>query len=393
MLQSGLLRLFAVSLLTLFAALPTAGFAQRRPAPRPPAPAGQKPAPPAPFTTPLTIAEMSGKQAVVNTTAGTIVIDLRPDLAPNHVGYFMKLAREGAFNGTIFHRVIKLAIIQGGDPLSKDPATTARYGTGGLGLLKAEFSAERATRGAVAAVLQPNRPDSAGSQFFICVTDQPPLDGKYTIFGRVSEGMDVVQKISETPADAEGRPNDRIVISSAAIRDTPPPEPEPFSTETAAQLIQYRAVLETSNGAITLEFFPDKAPEHVRNFLRLAQSGVFDGTAFHRVVRGFVVQTGGLNTRAPLTEKQQKYVHTLKPEFSDTKHVKGIISMARGDDPASATTSFFIVTGDASSLDGKYTVFGRVVDGLSVVDAIEQTPVNGETPVTRIELVHVRIVK
>ena len=73
--------------------------------------------------------------------------------------------------------------------------------------------------------------------------------------------------------------------------------------------------------------------------------------------------------------------------------MKGIISMARGDDPASATTSFFIVTGDASSLDGKYTVFGRVVDGMPAVDAIEQTAVNGETPVTRIELVHVRIVK
>jgi peptidyl-prolyl cis-trans isomerase B (cyclophilin B) len=207
----------------------------------------------------------------------------------------------------------------------------------------------------------------------------------------VSEGLDVVQKISEAPADAQGRPNDRIVISSVLIRDTPPPEPVPFSTETADQLAQYRGVLETSSGAITIEFFPDKAPEHVRNFLRLAQSGVFDGTAFHRIVRGFVVQTGALNSRAPLTETQQKYVQTLKPEFNDTKHIKGIISMARGDDPASAATSFFIVTGDASSLDGKYTVFGRVVGGLSVVDAIEQAPVNGETPVTRIELVHVRL--
>lgn len=84
-------------------------------------------------------------------------------------------------------------------------------------------------------------------------------------------------------------------------------------------------------------------------------------------------------------------MHVLQPEFNDTKHVKGIISMARGDDPASATTSFFIVTGDAASLDGKYTAFGRVVDGLAVVDAIEQAPVNGETPITRIELVRVRV--
>jgi cyclophilin family peptidyl-prolyl cis-trans isomerase len=357
-----------------------------------PAPAGQKPATAAPFTTSLSAAEMAGKQAVVKTTAGTIVIDLKPDLAPNHVGYFMKLAREHAYDGTTFHRVIRMAIIQGGDPLSKDPAKASLYGTGGLGMLKAEFSAEHATRGAVAAVLQPNKPDSAGSQFFICVTDQPALEAKYTIFGRVSEGMDVAQKISEAAADAEGRPSERIVITDVTIRDAPPPEPEPFANESPAALAQYRAVLETSLGAITVEFFPDKAPEHVRNFLRLAQLGVYDGTIFHRVVRGFVVQTGALNGRAPLTDKQRKYVHTLQPEFSDTPHVKGILSMARGDDPASATTSFFVVTGTAPSLDGKYTVFGRVVDGLSVVDAIEQSPVNGETPVTRIELTKVRIV-
>ena len=99
---------------------------------------GQTPKPAAPFTTPLSTAEMTGKQAVVTTTAGTFVIDLRPDLAPNHVGYFMKLAQAGAYDGTIFHRVVRLGIIQGGDPLSKDPAKAKQYGTGGLGVLKAE---------------------------------------------------------------------------------------------------------------------------------------------------------------------------------------------------------------------------------------------------------------
>jgi cyclophilin family peptidyl-prolyl cis-trans isomerase len=127
--------------------------------------------------------------------------------------------------------------------------------------------------------------------------------------------------------------------------------------------------------------------------LRLAAAGVLDGTSFHRVVKGFVVQTGFLSTRGPLTDKQQKIVRSLPPEFNDTKHVKGIVSMAHGDDPASATTSFFICVGDASSLDGKYTAFGRVVDGMSVVETIEQAPVNGETPLTRIELKQVRVVK
>ncbi len=368
---------------SLLAILMAASLAQRGP---------QKPTKPAgPYKTTLSLAEMTGKQAVVTTSAGEFVVDLRPDLAPNHVGHFIKLAREGAYNGTIFHRVIRLAIIQGGDPLSKDPSKTKLYGTGGLGVLAPEFNSEPATRGAVAAVLQPNRPDSGGAQFFVCVTDQRALDGKYTIFGRVTDGMDVVQKISEIPASADGVPSERIVIESVTIRDTPPPEPEPFSQEPASDLASYRAILETSAGPITVEFLPDLAPGHVRNFLRLAQAGVFDGTSFHRVVRGFVVQGGALNTRGPLTEKQQKYVRALPPEFSGTPHVKGILSMARGDDPASATTSFFIVTGTAASLDNKYTVFARVIDGMAVVDAMDQTAVNGETPLDRIELKGIRI--
>ena len=349
--------------------------------------------PGAPYKTALALQQMSGKQAVVATTAGSFVIDLRPDLAPNHVGYFMKLASEGAYANTLFHRVVRNAIIQGGDPLSRDPGRKAQYGSGGLGVLKAEPSAEPFTRGAVGAALRPGQPDRAGAQFFVCVTDQPALAGQFTLFARVSEGLDVVERISQLPADAKGAPLDRVVITGVTIRDTPPPEPLPFATETPEELERHTAVLETTLGAITIGFDARKAPEHVRNFLQLAQAGVYEGTPFHRIVRGFVVQAGAINDRlAPLTEKQQKLVHNLQPEFSDTKHVKGIVSMARGDDPASATTSFFIVTADAPSLDGKYTVFGRVIDGLDVLDKIESTPVSGESPTTRIDLVKVRIV-
>ena len=107
---------------------------------------------------------MKNKQAVVETAMGTIVIDLRPDLAPNHVGYFMRLASEGAYKGTVFHRVIRNGIIQGGDPLSKDPGARDRYGTGGLNRLKPEPNPQKHTRGAVSAVLVPGKPDSAGTQ-------------------------------------------------------------------------------------------------------------------------------------------------------------------------------------------------------------------------------------
>lgn len=346
-----------------------------------------------PYKTPLRVEQMSGKQAVVETTAGVFVIDLRPDLAPNHVGYFMKLAGEQAYTNTLFHRVITNGIIQGGDPLSKDPAKRAQQGSGGLGVLRAERSAEPFTRGAVGAALRPGQPDSGGAQFFVCVTDQPALQGQFTQFGRVSEGLDVVQRISQMPADAKGAPLERVAIRSVTIRDTPPPEPVPFATETPEALEEHTAVLETTLGAITIAFDARKAPEHVRNFLQLANAGVYDGTPFHRVVRGFVVQAGALTDRStPLSEKQQKLVRNLQPEFNDTRHVKGIVSMARGDDPASGSTSFFIVTADAPSLDGKYTVFGRVIDGLDVLDKIESTPVSGESPTTRIDLLKVRIV-
>ena len=116
--------------------------------------------------------------------------------------------------------------------------------------------------------------------------------------------------------------------------------------------------------------------------------------AFHRVAPGFVIQTGAINTRsAPPTETQQKLVHNMAPEFNDTKHVKGIVSMARGDAPDSATTSFFICTGASTALDGQYTAFGRVVSGMEAVEAIEKSPREGETPTTRIELRSVRVEK
>jgi cyclophilin family peptidyl-prolyl cis-trans isomerase len=321
---------------------------------------------------------MTNKQAVIETSAGTIVIALLPDAAPNHVGLFMKIAREGGYDGTTFHRVIKYGLIQGGDPLTKDPANIAKYGQGGLKQLRREPNAEKHTSGAVSAVMVPGDPNSAGAQFFICSSDQPPLDGQFDVFARVVDGIEVVQQISTTEADANGIAKARVVINKVTIRDTPA---VPFVNESAAELSKHRATLETTMGAIELEMLADKAPETVRQFLRWADAGVYDGIKVHRVVPNFVIQTGALAFRdKPLTTGQGALVKNLPPEFTDTPNLPGIVSIARGDDPGSGSTSFFICIGECRALDGKYTVFAKVAAGADVLKAIASVEVDGEAP-------------
>ncbi len=160
----------------------------------------------------------SAPAAVVETEAGSFLIRLRPDLAPGHVRHFVKTAKAGGYDGTAFHRIIPRGIIQGGDPLSKDPRKTALYGTGGLGLLRAEFSDAPFVRGVVAAARKPSSKDSGGSQFFICLTDQPSLHGQYTAFGEIASGMEVVDKLADTPVEGD-KPKTRVVIRTVTIRE------------------------------------------------------------------------------------------------------------------------------------------------------------------------------
>jgi cyclophilin family peptidyl-prolyl cis-trans isomerase len=183
----------------------------------------------------------------------------------------------------------------------------------------------------------------------------------------------------------------RVEIRRATLRDRPP---EPFASDSDADLAAYRVVLETSMGAMTLEMWSDKAPVTVRRFLRMAEAGVYDGIAVHRVVPDFIVQTGAMNFRAtPLTSRQQALVGNLPPEFTNTPNEAGVVSMARGDAPDSGSTSFFICTARCESLDGQYTAFARVVAGMDVVMAIAAVPVDGETPRTPITLTRARVAK
>ncbi len=157
----------------------------------------------------------------METSKGAFVIRLLPDVAPAHVRHFVKTARAGGYDGTCFHRIIPGGIIQGGDPLTRDPKNAARYGTGGLGLLKAEFSDRPFTRGTVAAVRRPSSNDSGGSQFFVVITDQPSLKGQYTVFGEVAEGMEVVDAIGATPVQGD-RALERVEVTKVTLREPAP---------------------------------------------------------------------------------------------------------------------------------------------------------------------------
>src|ERR1043166_3006470 len=173
-------------------------------------------------------------QAVFDTSAGTFVMEFYPDQAPNHVKKFIELARQGFYNGTIFHSMAAHGIVQGGDPETKNPQARAKYGTGGFNLgLKPEKSDIPFTQGTVAATLLPGEPNSAGSEFLIIVTDQPQFTGQFTAYGHIVEGIEVVDKISTTPVDDKQIAKDRIEIRNITIRPRPVPPPPPFPQESA----------------------------------------------------------------------------------------------------------------------------------------------------------------
>jgi peptidyl-prolyl cis-trans isomerase B (cyclophilin B) len=158
-----------------------------------------------------------------------------------------------------------------------------------------------------------------------------------------------------------------------------------------------KAVIETSFGSMELEFLADQAPGHVKNFLDLARKGFYDGTLFHRVIPGFMIQGGCPNTRDPKASRSSHGTggpgHNVKAEFNGTPHKRGVLSMARSTDPDSAGSQFFICVKDSNFLDRNYTAFGRVVAGMEVADKIVSAPRDpGDNPKERIEM-KVRVVE
>jgi peptidyl-prolyl cis-trans isomerase B (cyclophilin B) len=162
--------------------------------------------------------KMTTTKAIIETKFGNITLKFFPETAPGHVKNFIDLAKKGLYDGTTFHRVIPGFMIQGGDPNSKNPDKRT-HGTGGPGYtIKAEFSERPHKRGTLSMARSAN-PDSAGSQFFICVKDAPSLDRQYTVFGEVESGMEAVDKIVSQPRDASDNPNERTEMKVKIVEE------------------------------------------------------------------------------------------------------------------------------------------------------------------------------
>jgi peptidyl-prolyl cis-trans isomerase B (cyclophilin B) len=162
-----------------------------------------------------------------------------------------------------------------------------------------------------------------------------------------------------------------------------------FTKKEIKKMSETKAVIETRLGNIELKFFPDVAPNHVNNIIELAKKGFYDGTTFHRVIPGFMIQGGDPNSKDPDKSKHGMGGpdHSVAAEFNDKPHIRGIVSMARSASPDSAGSQFFICVADSGFLDGKYTAFGEVVSGIDVADKIVSQPRdNRDNPDERVEM-------
>ncbi|HEV7375445.1 MAG TPA: peptidylprolyl isomerase [Pyrinomonadaceae bacterium] len=182
--------------------------------------------------------------------------------------------------------------------------------------------------------------------------------------------------------------------SNARPADSQAPAPEPFDGATVEKMAGQCVKLETEAGVIEMEMLAEAAPETVRNFLNLAATGAFDTTTFSRVVKGFVVQGGNLSSGQKWSfDLAKRAARKIPDEPSYVKHVRGIVSMARPDEPNSATTHFFILISEATQLDGKFSAFGRVTRGMEVVETINKAEVEDEKPVKPVRIARALVVQ
>ena len=344
-------------------------------------------------------------KAQFNTTKGKVVIEVTRSLSPNGADRFYNLVRSGYFKDIAFFRVIPGFMCQFG--IHGDPAVSAKWRDANIADDPVKGSN---TRGAI--TFATAGPNTRTTQLFINFGDNVGLDG------RVSPPSAKWWRawtwwIKSIANMAKARP-------AAAVRTRAAPDgrqrlfEEGFSQSRLYQIRRHRAgggsesrhqelifmsevaILTTSAGEMVLEFWPDVAPGHVENFKKLARQGFYDGTCFHRVIKGFMIQGGDPNTKDETKEATWGTGgpgHKIKAEFNDRPHVRGVLSMARSNDPHSAGSQFFICHGDPRFLDRQYTAFGRLIKGDDVLEKIATTPTRpGDRPVARQALISVKIV-
>ncbi len=336
---------------------------------------------------------------------GKMTFELYHDVAPLTVENFVTLAADGFYDGTVFHRIVKDFVIQGGDDNGD--------GIGGSEkTIKGEFLANgfvntlKHERGVIS-MARTSDPNSASSQFFIMHQANEGLDGNYAAFGKLTEGFDVLDEIAsvKTTYNVGGEKSapvndvvlERIVIKETFDRDGEDAAERP-APPTVEELCENTIEIEMSvagHGVITLELYPDLAPITVENFVSLAGEGFYDGLTFHRIIEDFMIQGGD-----PEGTGMGGSDETIKGEFASNgvynplPHERGVISMARSQMPDSASSQFFICHADSPHLDGQYAAFGRVIDGIEVVDSIASVETDyNDYPIETVVIEYVKVIE
>jgi cyclophilin family peptidyl-prolyl cis-trans isomerase len=324
------------------------------------------------------------QEATIETSLGSITVALDAVHAPVTVANFVAYARAGHYDGTIVYRVERGFVIQMGGFDAEGKARQERAPipletAGGLKNIRGTLAMARATA-----------PNTATADFFINLVDNPPLDPApgaapnttgYAVFGRIVSGIGVVDAIENVPLGGgpgpfpDVSPQTPVRILKVTIAGLPPP-PVPAGPQVK---------ISTSLGDIVVSLDKAKAPATAANFLRYAKEGFFDGTVVYRVVPRFVIQMGSTLANGKSSGKARQKPVPLETA-NGLRNERGTLAMARGDTPASATSEFFINLSDNTPLDPKpdaapnttgYAVFGQVVAGMEVVDAIAGVPLGG----------------
>jgi cyclophilin family peptidyl-prolyl cis-trans isomerase len=338
----------------------------------------------------------------IKTTAGPMKARLFPKSAPLHVERILALVKARAYDGIRFANIMPGYVAQT-DSLERKPDLTDAQNALIKSMPLEIDNKVLHTRGALSMARSPEYPNSATTSFCFMLDHAPHLNGDYTVFGQIVEGLDVLDRIGKYGANREAsslRIQSIAIVNGGAEATNASHSlaysSEPFKVSFLNELISCgvvpldkskRAVdcaaldpkmeylhIVTGVGEIAVELYPDVAPRHVSQVKRLADAGCYDGVAINRIEKSFVAQIDEVERNVNgLTPKQKALVKDLPLEVGETvKHARGVVSMARWEDPNSAQSSFSLVLGPAPHLDGKYTIFGKVVKGWEVLDKIEE---------------------